>query len=191
MSLSSDSPLQTPRVRRGISIGLALVFLTIFYFLVYHPYEATALPSRILAGYLEKTASAVGALLGFLDPAPVVRKDTIYGAFNMQVVLDCGALDVWAMLCAAVLATPTSFRWRAIGVGAGTVAIVAANLVRLFALYLIGMRSVEQFHFFHEDVFSFLFVVYTLALFALWLAKDPSRVAASLQPALKSVEEGA
>lgn len=170
MALDSFKSLgsSTPQLRWRFVLH-ALLWLGLLYAALYYPWPQGSWPVQALSDYLKFLALVVGKSLFWLDPTPRVNGDIVSGAFNMQVVLDCGALDVWAMLSAAILATPVPWTRRIIGVFLGTLCIFVANVVRLCALYLIGVWSPEHFHVFHEDVFSFGFVVYTLGIFALWL----------------------
>lgn len=153
----------------------AVLFLLLFFGLVYYPYEADQWPAKILKDYCAFLASCVAWCLERMGEELSRQGDTIYGRFNLQVILSCGALDVWAMLSAAILATPARWKAKLWGILAGTAAILLANIGRLMALFRIGAKDIERFHFFHEEVFSFVFVGYTLLLYWLWLRVALSR----------------
>lgn len=152
-----------------VHIAVAAVALGVFFVLVYYPYTPEQWPAQMLQKYCAFLARQTGALLGLMGTHNIVRGSTILGEFNLRVILSCGALDVWAMLSAAILATPKSAPQKLWGLVVGTLAILAANIARLAALFLIGAQDIDQFHLFHEDIFSFVFVAYTLVLYWLWL----------------------
>lgn len=170
-TLYSKPTMSKPSSNRPpwVHVAVAVVALLVFFSAVYYPYTPEQWPARCLEDYCALLARWTGAALRLIGEELQVRGSTIYGRFNLKVILSCGALDVWAMLSAAILATPQSWRTKLGGIVGGTVAILAANVVRLAALFLIGAKDIEQFHLFHEDIFSFVFVGYTLALYWLWL----------------------
>lgn len=147
----------------------AILFLLLFFGLVYYPYEPDQWPAKLLKDYCAFLASCVAWCLERMGEQLTRQGDTVFGRFNLQVILSCGALDVWAMLSAAILATPARWKAKLWGILAGTTAILLANIGRLMALFLIGAKDIERFHFFHEEVFSLVFVGYTLLLYWLWL----------------------
>lgn len=158
-----------------VHIAVAAVALSVFFVLVYYPYEPAQWPAVLLEDYCAFLARCTGAALSLIGEELTVRGSTVYGRFNLQVILSCGALDVWAMLSAAILATQKTWKTKLWGILAGTLAILVANILRLSALFLIGAKDLDQFHLFHEDIFSSLFVAYTLLLYWLWLRITSSR----------------
>lgn len=152
-----------------LHVTVAITALALFFGFVYYPYTPEQWPAQLLESYCAFLARCTGFTLGLLGEQISVQGSTVLGRFNLSVILSCGALDVWAMLSAAILATPKTWLKKLWGIAAGTLAILLANIARLTALFLIGAKDIDQFHLFHEDIFSFVFVAYTLALYWLWL----------------------
>lgn len=160
-----------------VHIAVAAVALSVFFVLVYYPYEPEQWPAQALESYCAFLARASGAALSLAGEDVTTQGSTVYGRFNLRVILSCGALDVWAMLSAAILATQKSWKNKVWGIIAGTLAILLANILRLSALFLIGADDIDRFHLFHEDIFSSLFVGYTLLLYWAWLRLTSPRKA--------------
>src|SRR6185295_6380207 len=110
------------------------------YALLFYPYGQETWPARALARYLELVANGSALLLGWCGEAVSVDGSTVLGRFPYVVVLDCAALDAQALFAAAVLAFPSSWRHKAIGLGAGLAAIFCLNVIRLVLLYFAGAR---------------------------------------------------
>ena len=94
----------------------------------------------------------------------------IDGRFSLRIVLDCAALDAHALLAAAVIAFPASWRQRAAGVLAGTVIVAFVNIVRIAILYVVGVRWPGLFPVLHEDVLQLAIVLATFLVFGAWIA---------------------
>jgi exosortase/archaeosortase family protein len=143
-------------------IGLPL------YVAAYFPHgEGSPLRSWLHA-YLEWTARCAASIASpIVGPLPA-HGDVIGGPYPLQIVLDCGAVDVLIIYVAAVIAFPASARERLVGVCFGCGVIVTANLLRIAALSWIGIHAPSRFSLWHEEILQLALLFLTLATFAIW-----------------------
>jgi exosortase family protein XrtM len=146
------------------AVALALGFFAVL-FLAHAPDSSTG---RALAGYLTWLARACGSVVAIFDPSAVVHDRVLSGRFSLEIVLDCGALDVQALFAAAVLAFPAPWRQRAAGLAGGLLALNGFNVLRIVTLYFVGAHAPGWFHTLHEEIFQIVIVAIACLLFALW-----------------------
>lgn len=144
--------------------------MALLYGLLYFPYTSQAFPVRALNAYLRGLARAAGLVIGWVDATVQVMGTSIHGRFPLEIVLDCAAVDAQALFVAAVATFPLPWRARVIGVAAGIAAISGANLLRIVALYFIGVRWPGSFHFWHAEVFQLVMVLVAGLTFVAWIA---------------------
>jgi exosortase/archaeosortase len=120
---------------------VAAFLMVVSYTLLYFPYLAGSLPARMLTSYLRLVArlSATGAWI--FDHRVFASGDVVQGRFQLQIVLDCAALDAQALFASAVLAFPTTGLKRALGLLVGTVLLATINVARIVVLYVIALQA--------------------------------------------------
>lgn len=89
----------------------------------------------------------------------------------LQIVSECGAIELFAIFFAAVMAFPTPFWKRAFGVIVGIPLLYCLNIFRLFCLFLIRAWDTDGkvFHFVHEYIWQTVYIVFVLALWLAWM----------------------
>lgn len=116
---------------------------------------------------------ADGAILRFED-----------GRGAVQVLAGCNAVEVCALLTAAILAFPGKLRFGLIGAAAGVVALQAINLLRIISLLYLSRGSQEVFEFFHNYVWDAMIGLEGLLIFFFWTrwqARQEKAAAASTE----------
>lgn len=114
--------------------------------------------------------------------------------FAVAIAPGCDGIEAVIILVAAVLAFPSSWKMKAIGVGIGFLAIQALNLVRIISLFYLGewetMRCVAGepcettwFDWFHLYLWQALIVLDALAVWLIWLRYLPRRPVPAPAPA--------
>jgi len=96
------------------------------------------------------------------------RHEDPAGHFAVQMAYGCNGAHVTILLWAAVLAFPASWRQKAKGLAAGTVAIHAVNLVRFISLFYVGLYDRAWFDFAHLYLWESLMMIDTLVVFWTW-----------------------
>jgi len=91
--------------------------------------------------------------------------------FYFIVVSECGAIEVMAIFLAAVVAFPTRWWKKAVGLIAGLPIMYCVNIFRLSCLAIIGAYDTEHkyFNFFHEYVWQAIYIIFVVAVWMLWV----------------------
>ena len=87
----------------------------------------------------------------------------------------CNGIEAMICLTAAVLAYPSSWYERGMGLIVGYLAIQAMNLVRIISLFYLLQWNEQWFEWFHLYVWQALIFLDVLIVFVLWIRWLPSR----------------
>lgn len=116
------------------------------------------------------------------DPAALRELDKDV-SFRFSVVPDCGALPSMAIFVSAMLAFPTRWWKRLVGIAAGLPLLYAVNVLRLVCLGVIGAYydGGEEFDFAHHFVWQGIYIVFVVAIWMAWveLMVKPGRAPSS------------
>lgn len=122
---------------------------------------------------LHQLASYSGTVLRFLGEdiprvtGAVITSDRI----SLEISRGCDALEPFILFAAAVVAFPTSLRAKIWGVVGGFIVLHLADLLRILALYYIGIHLPNLFHFAHVDFGQAIFVLFTISLWVAWASR--------------------
>lgn len=155
-------------------IGTFLLLITVFFFvLTYDPILQVVDIGAGLAQLSAFLSYGVLKVIGFLGGFPVHKMHTIMGSgnFEVDVAPACSGAVPTSIYMAAVFAYPSSWRSRWIGAALGIVAIQIVNIVRVSALFLIGLFFHEIFHDTHVYVAQALVVCVAVALWLFWVTR--------------------
>ncbi|WP_298158079.1 exosortase H [Brevundimonas sp.] len=111
----------------------------------------------LLIGLFDSRVETMGDILRFND-----------GLGAVQVLRGCNAVEVCALLCAAILAFPGRIQYGLIGAAAGIVALQVINLFRIISLLYLSRGSQPVFDFFHNYVWDAMIGLEGLLIFFLW-----------------------
>lgn len=111
----------------------------------------------LLIGVFDSRVETMGDILRFND-----------GRGAVQVLRGCNAVEVCALLCAAILAFPGRLQYGLIGAAAGIVALQVINLFRIISLLYLSRGSQPVFDFFHNYVWDAMIGLEGLLIFFLW-----------------------
>ncbi len=111
----------------------------------------------LLLAPFDGRVEAVGDILRFTDGKGAVR-----------VLSGCNAVEVCALLVAAIITFPAKFKYCLIGAVAGVVALQAVNLLRIITLLYLSRGSQEVFEFFHIYVWDAMIGLEGLLVFLFW-----------------------
>lgn len=121
----------------------------------------TALLARIcvaLVTLFDSTAAAAGKVLW----------NTVTG-FGVSIEPGCNGIEACIVLFAAVLAFPSSWRHKMIGLALGFVAVQGLNVVRVISLFYLGQWNTAVFNFAHEYLWQALIMLDVLVVWLLWV----------------------
>lgn len=109
----------------------------------------------------------------------ILRFSDGHGA--VQVLAGCNAVEVCALLIAAILAFPGRLRDGVIGAVVGVGALQLVNLLRIISLLYLSRGSESLFEFFHHYVWDAMIGLEGLLVFFFWTrwqGRQPTRAAA-------------
>jgi exosortase/archaeosortase family protein len=126
------------------------------------------------------TLHSLGWLAGLFTPSVEVAEPAFtLGGTRVNIVPDCTPLMPTTALWMAILAFPSSGRWKLVGALAGAAVLWLYNLGRILATVAVLKMRPEWFDFVHVYLWQTLTVVVLFALFVLWMRFEPRRRVAS------------
>ena len=157
---AASSLIEPIPARQGARFALGYALIAGALFAVYaFPFELLGAKHDWLEGYLAAYARLAGGVLGVFEAGIVVMGTHIEGRFPMEIVRNCDAIEVNILFVSAVLAFPAAWQRRALAVALGLPALVLLNVLRICALYAVGVHAPQLFAVAHEQVFPLLLVV--------------------------------
>ena len=150
-----------------------LLIVVFFWMLTYTPFvERVDIASglaHISAWFSWMFLRVVGGVVGF----SVTRNGTILGSgsFEVDVSPACSGAVPSMIYVSAVLAYPTSMRAKLIGTVLGLFIINGLNLIRVVALFLIGLYYAQIFHETHVYIAQALVVAVAVATWLFWAGR--------------------
>jgi len=88
---------------------------------------------------------------------------------GVSIEAGCNGIEAVVILVAAVIAFPSSWKLKCIGITAGFVAIQAVNLLRIISLYYLGQWNFQVFEFAHLYLWQALIMLDVLIVWLLWV----------------------
>jgi exosortase H (IPTLxxWG-CTERM-specific) len=152
-----------PWLRFALTFGaLALLSEVVYY--------GVALDSHAFRRYLEVLAEISGAILRPFTDGINVRGTLISGTlFTVEIARGCDAYRICALLAAAMLAFPATWKQKAVGLVLGLVWLNALNFVRICGLYFIGGLYYSEFQRAHVIYFPIFLIAMTVAAWIGWV----------------------
>jgi exosortase H (IPTLxxWG-CTERM-specific) len=132
-------------------------------------YYGLVLESEAFELFMRALAQATGAVLEpFYDRVSVVHARVSTNRFVVNVDDGCDGLQVGTLLTSAVLAFPSTWRQKLIGVVAGNLWLQAWNVVRIATLVAVGGIQRTWFHPTHVYIWPTLLIALCLATWLAW-----------------------
>lgn len=117
-------------------------------------------------------AGASASLMGLLD-ADVVHHGKILMSqatgFAVSIEAGCNGIEAAIILIAGMVAFPSSWRQKLIGIAIGIVAVQGVNLLRIISLYYLGKWNMAVFEFAHLYLWQALIMLDVLVVWMLWI----------------------
>ncbi|WP_313920042.1 exosortase H [Tahibacter sp.] len=85
----------------------------------------------------------------------------------------CNGIEAVIILVSAMIAFPSRWSHKLVGIVLGTLAIQSLNLVRIISLYYLHQWNSVWFEWFHSYIWQALIVLDALIMFLLWLRYLP------------------
>lgn len=158
---------------------LRFIVLFMVFLLVLFVAELTApVEKYIILPFTSLIADVCVALITAFDSNVVAEGNVIRSAvnhFGISIERGCNGIEAIIILVSAVLAFPSPWKHKLIGIGVGFVAIQGLNLVRIISLYYMGQWSRLWFDWFHLYLWQALIILDALVVFLIWLRYLPTR----------------
>lgn len=120
---------------------------------------------------LAELGGAIGRAAG--GHMTVVGDEIIVDSVVLHVNHECTGIFVFLLYISFVLAYPTTWKARAIGIGLGLPALFSINVLRLGTLARIVELYPDSFFYFHEYVWQGIFLVVVLVVALAWAERCP------------------
>jgi archaeosortase B (VPXXXP-CTERM-specific) len=130
----------------------------------------------IIQGFIRGTAAIEFLIFEFVSgDARLDGKLVWYGQFVVKIIDECTGLYEMLIFTAAVLAFPTSWAKRAVGVFLGCPLIYLFNVVRIAGLIVVGRHWSKAFEFMHLYFWQATMIVMITSVWLLWIVKVVQR----------------
>ena len=93
--------------------------------------------------------------------------------FGVQIAPGCDGIEAVIILVSAIVAFPSPWKHKIVGIVIGFFAIQSLNLVRIISLFYLGQWSQVWFDWFHLYLWQALIVLDALAVWLIWLRYLP------------------
>lgn len=140
-----------------------------------YPYPPGGAVSTWFSAYLHAYARMAGAVISVFDTTANVSGQNVMGRFSLHVSKDCDAMEANILTMAAVVAFPSTWKNRAVGLLASMTVVTVANVVRLCSLYFVGLRWPGAFDFAHLELWPLILIAISLGVFVTWTGWTKSR----------------
>jgi exosortase H (IPTLxxWG-CTERM-specific) len=128
--------------------------------------------SGVINPYTEFLAEAVAAVINLFGADAVAKGALVHSPrYSMDIAMGCDGVEASCLYLAGVLAFPTSWRARLIGLAFGVPLIQAINLARLVGLYYVGMCLPSVADQIHDYVAQTFVILLSTAILIFWLER--------------------
>lgn len=148
-------------------LGLFALIFGVCYFLFG---IAPGVRSGLIKPYTELLAKAVAAIINLFGAGATADGSLVSSpSFSINIAMGCDGVEASSLFLAGVLAFPTSWRARLIGLALGLPLIHAINLARLVGLYYAGVFMPSVVDEVHVYVAQTIVIFLSTAILIFWL----------------------
>nr|WP_293687643.1 exosortase H [Thiolapillus sp.] len=132
----------------------------------------------IVIPFTESIASLSAWLIKAFDSGVIAYSNIIrdqQSGFAVAIEAGCNGVEATIVLVAAMLAMPTPWKLKLIGIGSGFLAIQFMNLLRIITLFYLDQWNRTAFDWAHLYIWQALIMLDVLIVFLIWLRFLPSK----------------
>ena len=133
------------------------------------PIGMVAFPGVIRFMVTATAAVEYALLVPFTDQASLADTVIHFGPFAVRIIGECTGLFEMAIYAACVLAFPTNWRKKSLGLLFGIPAIYAFNVLRILCLLIVGRYAISSFDFFHLYFWQGTLILMITSVWMLWV----------------------
>ncbi len=133
------------------------------------PIGMEAFPGVIRFMVTATAAVEYALLVPFTDQASLADTVIHFGPFAVRIIGECTGLFEMAIYAACVLAFPTNWRKKSLGLLLGIPAIYAFNVLRILCLLIVGRYAISSFDFFHLYFWQGTLILMITSVWMLWV----------------------
>jgi exosortase H (IPTLxxWG-CTERM-specific) len=127
---------------------------------------------HFVTSHLKHIAFLAGTTIQYLGTTCTISGTSIMSPrFSVDVVQGCDSIYPTAMLWAALLAYPSTWKSKLIGMVGGAIVLFVINIIRIVTMFYIGVFVPSLFDMVHVYAWQALFILLTLAVWLFWAAK--------------------
>lgn len=148
--------------------------------------ELTPPGQAVVGPWTDLVARASTAVIRAFDGSAQSLGNMVYSpatGFAMVIMAGCNGVEAMLVLLAGILAYPSTWRMKLIGLAVGAVAIQSLNLVRIVSLYYLGQWDMKWFEWAHLYAWQALIMLDALIVWMLWMRAIPAPAEPGPQPA--------
>jgi exosortase H (IPTLxxWG-CTERM-specific) len=138
--------------------------------------ELTPPGQAVVVPWTGLVADSSAAVIRAFDGDAASEGKTLFSrrnGFAVTIEAGCNGVEAMLVLLAGILAFPAPWRFKAIGLAVGAVAIQALNLVRIVSLFYLGQWDPQWFEWAHLYVWQALIMLDALVVWMLWIRALP------------------
>ena len=133
-------------------------------------YAITRLTPSTFTSLNNYTAEMMGFSLRSLGLQPVVHGVFVSaGGFGVEIITECSAIFILILFSSFVLAYPTTFKNKAIGLIFGIPILFAVNTLRLVVGFIAGMWRPDLFEYIHVYLWQTIIIIFVFISCLVWL----------------------
>ena len=147
-----------------------LTFGALFVFFCTTFYAITRLTPSTFTPLNNYTTTTLGFLLQLLGMHPTVEGALLSaGGFSVKIIDECSALFVFILFSSFVLAYPTTFKNKAIGLIFGIPSLFVVNTLRLTVVFFAGLWRPDLFEYVHAYLWQTIMIILVFISCLAWL----------------------
>ena len=130
----------------------------------------------IVAPWTEALVRISANIITFFDPNVAVFGNILQSTTNgfaISIRAGCNGVEAALILIAAMLAFPTTWKHRVIGILAGLIAVQFLNIIRVISLFYLGQWSINAFEWAHFYLWPALIMLDVLIVWMIWIRSLP------------------
>jgi exosortase H (IPTLxxWG-CTERM-specific) len=130
----------------------------------------------VVVPWTNALAAISAGLVTLFDPGVVASGKVIRSTANgfaVAIEAGCNGVEATIVLCAAILAFPAPWRYKALGLAIGIAAVQILNVVRVISLFYIGQWNRDAFEWAHQYVWQALIMLDVLVVWLIWVRRIP------------------